>query len=157
MAHSEKRKLERTITFRLPAEVYDRYAGIAAAEGQSIGAAVRQRLLDAAPELVPADESKPGKRQRRPVTVEELERMAAAVKELKAAKQTKTAESDESREARRRLLFLANKTSNNVNQLAHRANAAHQARTIDAHTYEAILYELQRLSDAMKGAIGDAG
>jgi hypothetical protein len=156
MAQSEKRRLERTITFRLPAEVYDRYAGIAAAEGRSIGATVRQRLLDAEPTLTLPDEGS-GKRTRRPVTVEELERLAAAASRLKAAKPDKTPDSDEAREGRRRLLFLANKTSNNMNQLAHRANAAHQAGTIDKHTYEAILYELQSLSDAMKKGVGDAG
>lgn len=49
-----------------------------------------------------------------------------------------------------RLLFLANKASNNINQLAHRANSEHQAGAIGEATYSAILFELQALNRFLK-------
>ena len=57
---------------------------------------------------------------------------------------------------KRRLIYLFNKASNNLNQLARSANAAHLAGTVDAATYGAILAELQSLADMMKKAIDDA-
>jgi len=55
-----------------------------------------------------------------------------------------------------RLLFLANKASNNINQLAHRANLEHQAGTIGEATYSAILFELQALNQFLKATAQDA-
>lgn len=46
----------------------------------------------------------------------------------------------------KRLLFLANKASNNINQLAHRANADYQARTLSQESYREILLELKALN-----------
>ncbi len=45
-----------------------------------------------------------------------------------------------------RLLYLASKASNNINQLAHRANADHQTGIATESTYQSILYELQALN-----------
>lgn len=54
---------------------------------------------------------------------------------------------------RRRLLFVVNKASNNLNQLAHRANADHVAGRLDGHTYEALLDELEAIRHAMQAAL----
>ena len=57
---------------------------------------------------------------------------------------------------KRRLIYLFNKASNNLNQLAHTANAAELAGTVTTATYAGILAELQTLADVMKKAIRDA-
>lgn len=57
---------------------------------------------------------------------------------------------------KRRLIYLFNKASNNLNQLAHTANAAELAGTVTPATYAVILAELQTLADVMKKAIRDA-
>lgn len=57
---------------------------------------------------------------------------------------------------KRRLIYLFNKASNNLNQLAHTANAAELAGTVTPATYAGILAELQSLADLMKRAIRDA-
>ena len=56
---------------------------------------------------------------------------------------------------KQRLIYHANKAGNNLNQLAHRANAAHLAGQVDDSTYTAILSELQAIAGAMKQAIRD--
>ena len=55
---------------------------------------------------------------------------------------------------RRRLLFLVNKASNNINQLAHRANADHLAGTLSELKYEAILDNLELIARYMKATLG---
>ena len=57
---------------------------------------------------------------------------------------------------KRRLIYLFNKASNNLNQLAHTANAAELAGTVTPATYAGILAELQTLADVMKEAIRTA-
>lgn len=57
---------------------------------------------------------------------------------------------------KRRLLYLFNKTSNNMNQLAHAANAAELAGTATSATYVGILAELQAIADAMREAVENA-
>ena len=52
-----------------------------------------------------------------------------------------------------RLLYLYNKTSNNVNQLAHRANSDYLAGTISEATYARILGELHTLTHLLKATI----
>lgn len=54
---------------------------------------------------------------------------------------------------KRQLLYLFNKASNNINQLAHRANADHLAGKIGDATYRQILAELQTLAAFLKGSI----
>lgn len=51
-----------------------------------------------------------------------------------------------------RLLYLASKASNNINQLAHRANADALAGVINESTYQSILYELQALNKFLKAS-----
>lgn len=55
-----------------------------------------------------------------------------------------------------RLIYLFNKTSNNMNQLAHRANAAHLAGSVSEATYTGILAVLQIIAQLMKATIKDA-
>ncbi|MET3135220.1 hypothetical protein AAKU55_005528 [Oxalobacteraceae bacterium GrIS 1.11] len=57
---------------------------------------------------------------------------------------------------RGRLVYLMNKASNNINQLAHRANADHLAGVVSEATYTRILAELEMLAHYMKAAIKDA-
>lgn len=57
---------------------------------------------------------------------------------------------------RGRLIYLMNKASNNINQLAHRANADHLAGVVSEATYTRILAELERLARYMKSAVKDA-
>lgn len=57
---------------------------------------------------------------------------------------------------RGRMLYLFNKASNNINQLAHRANADHLAGVISEATYTRILSELHGLAHYMKAALKDA-
>lgn len=52
-----------------------------------------------------------------------------------------------------KLVFLFNKTSNNMNQLAHRANAERIAGVITESTYTRILEVLEPLAHEMKGII----
>lgn len=52
-----------------------------------------------------------------------------------------------------RLLYLANKASNNINQLAHRANADNQAGLASESTYQFILGELQTLNHLLKASV----
>ena len=48
-----------------------------------------------------------------------------------------------------RLAYLFSKASNNINQLAHRANADHLAGVVSEATYVRVVRELHALSDAM--------
>jgi hypothetical protein len=50
------------------------------------------------------------------------------------------------------VLFLCNKASNNINQLAHRANVAHKAGQLTSLSLQSILLELQALNDFLLGA-----
>lgn len=56
----------------------------------------------------------------------------------------------------KRALFLANKTSNNINQIAHRANADHLEGILSEARYARILAELQSISAYMKAIVSDA-
>lgn len=55
---------------------------------------------------------------------------------------------------RGRMLFLMNKASNNINQLAHQVNSAHKAGTVNESTYRRILFDLDVLTTYMKATIG---
>lgn len=61
-----------------------------------------------------------------------------------------------SSESKERLVYLFNKASNNMNQLAHRANADHLAGFSSDATYSRILAELQILALLMKQGIKNA-
>lgn len=52
-----------------------------------------------------------------------------------------------------RMLYLVNKASNNLNQLAHTANTARLAGTLDDATFAAILAELEAIGDELKAGI----
>jgi len=56
-------------------------------------------------------------------------------------------------EDKKRLIFLINKASNNVNQLAHRANADHAAGLTSQETYVDILQELQAFNRYLKATL----
>lgn len=54
---------------------------------------------------------------------------------------------------RQRLLFLVNKTSNNLNQLAYRANSDHLAGKLSEAGYETILDNLELIGRYLKATI----
>lgn len=54
------------------------------------------------------------------------------------------------------LLFLFNKTSNNINQLAHRAHKDHLAGQLDNKAYREILYSLDSIASYMKVTMKNA-
>jgi hypothetical protein len=49
----------------------------------------------------------------------------------------------------KRAVFLLQKASNNINQLAHRANSQHRAGELSEETFEAILDQLHQLNNFM--------
>ena len=55
---------------------------------------------------------------------------------------------------RSRMLFLMNKASNNINQLAHQVNAAHKAGTVNEATYLRALFKLEAVATYMKATVG---
>lgn len=57
---------------------------------------------------------------------------------------------------RSQLVYLMNKAGNNINQLAHRANADHLAGFVSEATYTRILAQLEMLARYMKSAVKDA-
>jgi|CXWL01.1.fsa_nt_gi hypothetical protein len=55
-----------------------------------------------------------------------------------------------------RLLFLVNKSSNNINQLARRVNEDHLAGKLEEATYHQILVQLERIAAELKEAVAHA-
>ncbi|WP_412477847.1 plasmid mobilization protein [Azonexus sp. IMCC34839] len=55
-----------------------------------------------------------------------------------------------------RSVFLLSKASNNLNQLAHRANSAHQSGKVDRALFEAIQSQLEQLNDHMQAVAREA-
>lgn len=53
----------------------------------------------------------------------------------------------------RRVVFLANKTSNNINQLAHKVNSHHMAGLVNDKLYEDILRSLCFTNEILSGFI----
>lgn len=58
-------------------------------------------------------------------------------------------------EDKKKVLFIANKASNNINQLAHRVNSDALAGVVSEKTYEDTLYELQLVSKLFKATLGN--
>ncbi|HFE3442962.1 TPA: plasmid mobilization relaxosome protein MobC [Klebsiella aerogenes] len=54
---------------------------------------------------------------------------------------------------KKRLLFLASKSSNNINQLAHKVNSHHVSGLISDSVYESILKQLSLSNEILKGFI----
>jgi hypothetical protein len=57
---------------------------------------------------------------------------------------------------KKQLLFLYNKASNNLNQLAHRANAEHRAGLVNETTYNRILSALESIARNMQKGVSHA-
>ena len=55
-----------------------------------------------------------------------------------------------------RLLYLFNKTSNNINQLAHRANSDYLTGVIGEETYDQILSRLDTIANVLKATLENA-
>ncbi|MHB1490815.1 MAG: plasmid mobilization relaxosome protein MobC [Cellulomonas sp.] len=56
----------------------------------------------------------------------------------------------------KRAVFLMAKASNNINQLAHRANAEHRAGKVSETTFAAILDQLQQLNQFMFDQVAES-
>lgn len=56
----------------------------------------------------------------------------------------------------KRAVFLLQKASNNLNQLAHRANAANRVGQLTDATFQALLDQLQQLNQFMLDQAGEA-
>lgn len=56
----------------------------------------------------------------------------------------------------KRAVFLLAKASNNINQIAHRANAEQRAGKISEATFAAILNQLQQLNQFMIDQVGES-
>lgn len=142
---ANKENLGPVIAFRLPEAQHNEYQAAALAAGVSMSAIVRRCLAESSPQIVVGEGE-----DRRPLSLVEMERMAAAAAVVKKIKPPKPSEE------KRRLLYLFNKTSNNINQLAYRANSDHQAGIISDDTYTRILAELHTLAHYMKASLKDA-
>jgi hypothetical protein len=51
------------------------------------------------------------------------------------------------------LLYIFNKTSNNLNQIAHRANSEHVRGKLSEATYEQLLTQLQLIGQYLKATL----
>lgn len=56
---------------------------------------------------------------------------------------------------KKKLLFISNKASNNINQLAHRAHSDKLAGILSESTYIDVLYELQSLNSHLKATLSN--
>jgi hypothetical protein len=54
---------------------------------------------------------------------------------------------------RRRLLYIFNKASQNLNQIAYRANSDHVSGTLSESTYEQLLNQMQMISRYLKATL----
>ncbi|MFL6644158.1 plasmid mobilization protein [Paraburkholderia fungorum] len=54
---------------------------------------------------------------------------------------------------RKRLLYIFNKTSNNLNQIAHRANSEHVRGKLSEATYEQLLTQMQLIGQYLKATL----
>lgn len=123
------------IGLRLGAEDYALYLGRVQASGLSQTDYLKARLIqDRATFTVQPNQV---------LSLDELRERGRLTAYLK---KNKNAASQE----KQRLLFLVNKASNNLNQIAHRANADHVAGIIGQKTYERVLADLEQLSRYLK-------
>lgn len=135
MSTNRKKKLTEVISVRLPAHLHAKFYAEHLATKESIGVVVRRHLEQS--DLENCVISQPA------LSVEEMERLAAATATLKQAKPAKAPDE------LRKLQYLYNKTSNNMNQLAHRANSDYLAGKLSESTYSSILAELSEIRRAL--------
>jgi hypothetical protein len=58
---------------------------------------------------------------------------------------------------RRRLLYIFNQASNNLNRIAHRANSDHASGNLSEATYEQLLNQIQMVSRYLKATLAKVG
>jgi hypothetical protein len=78
---------------------------------------------------------------------------SAFFREAILANQTQIIARAKSSADKTRLLYLFNKTSNNMNQLAHRANVEYRAGILSESTYARILAELAEIRRVLLAAV----
>lgn len=140
MAEPEKKRLTRVVAFRLPEDEYHLFIGKARAAGQSQTEFFRSAVLQNKTEVLAHGV---------PLTEDELKRLAEAEERQKRLDSARKKTSDE----KKQLLFLFNKASNNLNQLAKAANTALLAGTADKATFESILEDLNHLTQYFRASI----
>lgn len=131
---AKKKSPSYVVSFRVPEEVFEVYLGKLQASGLNRSAFFRDYVLANKTEVV-AD----GKA----LSVDELRERGRA---LEALKRNKVIASDD----KRRLLYLFTTVSNNVNQLARRANSDHLSGVLSEEAYAQLLGELQSITSALK-------
>jgi hypothetical protein len=138
MSKPGNEKLTESVALRLPEGLYNRLLGEATLQGVSLGQHIRQRLGEVGAAPIQST-----------VSLEKIERAAAAAAQIKKAKKIRSSAD------KQRLIYLFNKTSNNVNQLAHRANSDYKAGIISEATYSNILDQLELMARYIKAVIKD--
>lgn len=140
MTELEKKLLTRVVAFRLPEDEYRLFIGKALAAGQSQTEFFRSAVLQNKTELLAHGV---------PLTKEELKRLAEAEERQKRLDNAKRRTSEE----KKRMLFLFNKASNNINQIAKAVNTAFLDGSVDKSTFESILDDLDHLTNYFHACI----
>lgn len=139
MDDDPKANLAAPVAVRLPNETYQTLLGMAELANTSVGKIIRQKLVATDAQTLTINVSE----KTQLYTIEDIERAAEAALKAKHAQRIKSSEE------KKQVLYLFNKTSNNINQLAHRANLEYKAGIISDETYQTILDELHDLKQAM--------
>lgn len=75
-------------------------------------------------------------------------------REVVLANRTKIVARPKASEDRKQMLRIFAKTSNNMNQIAHRANSEHVQGKLSEHTYEQMLYQLETIASYLRATLG---
>lgn len=133
--------LGKIVSFRLSSEDHAAYMAKVTASGMSPSQYFRQCILNDSTEIIIDGV---------PITEDEVKRIYDIRSQANQAKKKKK---EATSEAKSRLLYLVNKSSNNINQLARAANTAHLNGTASELLYENILHTLTHISNHMKAVI----
>lgn len=133
----KKSKLERIVGFRLSNEDYATYSAKVAASGKSPSEYFRDCVLENTTQLVINGKA---------LSIAQMERRARAAAIL-VTKKSRSIKNDNAQQ----LLFIFNKASNNLNQLAKRANADHVRGILSEESYVEFLQNLQHIQRTMRG------
>lgn len=142
MATRRKKKagLKHVVGTRLPDAEYELFLGKVQASGLKQSAFIRECVLSNRTEVV-ADGAA--------LSSDELRARARALAELKKHKMLTS-------EEKRRLLYLFNNVSNNVNQVARRINSEHLAGGVSEASCRDVLDTLQEICATLKASLRHA-
>jgi hypothetical protein len=135
---SKTKSVGKVVSFRLSDDDHARYMAKALASGMKPSRYLRECVLADQTEIIIDGV---------PLTADEIRRIA----EIRA--QAKKSKEKLSSPEKLRLLYLFNKASNNINQLAKAANVAQLAGTVSEDLYREILKNLENISGYMKATL----